>query len=545
MNSWWKKRSLKTKLQLPIQLVLLLVLALAQRTAQEKFEHYVLDSAKREAIVSADGVVNGLNMLMANGIVSDPEQRALYVKKMGASEGILDLRVIRGKAVQDQYGAGLPDEQPKDELDRKALQSAKLQSRLLEKNGKQALRVVVPFIAKKDFRGTDCLVCHSVPAGTVTGATSITLDLNSSFVLMREANYVMWGAQVVVQLLLYFGIGWVISFIVRPARELQQDLQRLSTGDFTGHIKDYGDDEIGSIAKSAVLVNKELGQLISNMKSAAKSLSDTAQRVATVSNMTSEGVQTQKGEAIQASDTVQKMVESLDESVAASESAVTVADEIAEQASSAKQIVAETMTAIHALAKEVSVATDVIQTVQKESDDICGVTQMIADIANQTNMLALNAAIEAARAGEAGRGFAVVADEVRKLAQSTQDATQEIRKKIESLQVGVNDATQVMNKSQCQANDSVAQIDNTHVSLACIIQSVATIHQVNDQIASSVKEQSQIAKSINETIVTISDVADQTASSSKNTSAEITKVAEAAIHLKILVEKFIVPMDDS
>src|SRR4029450_7832021 len=75
-----------------------------------------------------------------------------------------------------------------------------------------------------------------------------------------------------------------------------------------------------------------------------------------------------------------------------------------------------------------------VDRLRESSAAIGNVVNLIAQIAKQTTLLALNSTIEAARAGEAGRGFAVVATEVKALAVQTQQATEEITKKIEALQ---------------------------------------------------------------------------------------------------------------
>src|SRR3954453_664275 len=71
----------------------------------------------------------------------------------------------------------------------------------------------------------------------------------------------------------------------------------------------------------------------------------------------------------------------------------------------------------------------------RESSAASGnVVNLIAQIAKQTTPLTLNSPIDAARAGAAGRGFAVVASEVKALAVQTQNATEEIKQKIDALQ---------------------------------------------------------------------------------------------------------------
>ncbi len=71
---------------------------------------------------------------------------------------------------------------------------------------------------------------------------------------------------------------------------------------------------------------------------------------------------------------------------------------------------------------------------RRSSAAIGNVVNLIASIAKQTTLLALNSTIEGRAGGEAGRGFAVVASEVKALAVQTQNATEEIKQKIDALQ---------------------------------------------------------------------------------------------------------------
>lgn len=515
MNAWWSRLSLKSKLQFPIQLLLLVVMVIAQRAILDKYESGLLNDVKEKALVSADGVLNGLNMLMINGIISQEDQRTLYVKKMGASKNVNELRVIRNKPVQDQFGPGMPSEQPVDDLDRAALSSAQVQTRLQVKEGEHALRVVVPFIARKEFRGTNCLMCHAVPEGTVNGAASITMDMNEEFALMRHANYVLWGAQVLLQVFLYFMIGWLIGLVTRPIRALQLAMQTMQTsGDLSKRVVVGSQDEVGQTTQAFNDLAQSFQAIVGQVSGHAEQVTQAAHSLAKDADDMLQSSQQQSIAADAVAVAVEKVSGSIRAVAEGAEQVNTLSNQSLERANHGQRNLQDMLVELNGVESAVREIASSVGDFVRNTQNITSMTQQVRDIAEQTNLLALNAAIEAARAGEQGRGFAVVADEVRKLAEKSAKSASQIDEVTKSLgdqsaqvEKTVLRGMSALQNSQARIVDvttvlaeSNTSVDGVNRGLAGITDSINKQRDASQEIAGNVDRIATMAKQSNEVI---------------------------------------------
>jgi len=201
-------------------------------------------------------------------------------------------------------------------------------------------------------------------------------------------------------------------------------------------------------------------------------------------------------------------------------------------------IVSDTIASINAVASELQNAAVTVQSLEENTEKMSSIIEVIKGIAEQTNLLALNAAIEAARAGEQGRGFAVVADEVRTLASRTQESTEEIHQMIEQLKTGTNQAVNVMNRSQEEANKSVEKSSEADQSLKRINNAADSILQINTEIANTADSQNTMAESINDNIIIINQIVEDGTEGAEQTAKEGQDLLSTAANLQKLVARF-------
>ncbi len=174
-------------------------------------------------------------------------------------------------------------------------------------------------------------------------------------------------------------------------------------------------------------------------------------------------------------------------------------------------------------ASEAAAKADVtIAGLTQAADKISQIVEVIAGIAQRTNLLALNASIEAARGGEAGRGFAVVASEVKELATQTGKATEEVEGLIREMQNSTGESASAL----ALISSEVIELETTATAIASAVDQQAVAGQ---GLARSIDMAARNTQMISATIDDVSKVslaAGSTASQMLDSSAAMSNQSE-------------------
>ena len=255
---------------------------------------------------------------------------------------------------------------------------------------------------------------------------------------------------------------------------------------------------------------EDLKNVIAQVVEAAEQQTDGARTIAESSENLSDGAQTQAASVEEMTASVQQMTSAIH---VISSSAVETKRQADETADIAKEGT-----------KARTEATNAVRLMEKSSEQIHDIIQVISEIASQTNLLALNAAIEAARAGEHGLGFAVVADEVRKLAERSSEAAEEITQLIKESSRRVAEGSQMSDKVGEALSAIVKAVDKTAAGIA--------------QIAEQTETQSASAQQVQAAIRSVSDTTEANAASAEELAASAEQLGAQAQSLQDLVTKF-------
>ncbi len=261
----------------------------------------------------------------------------------------------------------------------------------------------------------------------------------------------------------------------------------------------------------------ELGVSSAQLASAAEQLSASSTSVGQSAELTST-------RALQASDTGHEVSASVGHASTAIDEVNNSIAEVAHNADQASKVADQAVE----VARRTSAS---IAKLDDSSEEIGTVIKVINSIAEQTNLLALNATIEAARAGEAGKGFAVVANEVKELANQTSQATEEISRRIETIQADTSGAV----AANEQIGDTINRINEISTSIAAAVnQQKATTAGIGHAVDAAARGTVDISRSVEEVV----QVAGSTSSASAGARTAAEDVARMATHLRELVNGY-------
>lgn len=299
-------------------------------------------------------------------------------------------------------------------------------------------------------------------------------------------------------------------------------------------------DEVGDIARAIQRLVESMRDIITNITTSSQALqgfsekfSASFDRIAeSINNVNiavdeiANGSSSQAAETMSASQKVTQMGTALDETTANVETLGSSSVKMREYNKTA----AKNLDELSAISETTKSSVLLVQNQTNQTNDsaqeIREATELITDIANQTNLLSLNASIEAARAGENGRGFAVVADEIRNLSEQSRESAERIVEIVNTLIANSNTSVTTMNEVAENIRTQNNKIEETGEMFRSLNEEIAEVTEAIEKIRKQTEALDVQKKEVLDIVDGLAAIAEQNAAGTEETSASMAEFHE-------------------
>ena len=352
------------------------------------------------------------------------------------------------------------------------------------------------------------------------------------------------------QLLPTLGIGFVLMLIagvpgtmlwrwqfekriIVRLRTLGEVMTEAGKGDLAVRATVGGEDEIGLLADEANGLIASLGEIARGVRRSAESVSMAAGELSSSSNdinsssveisssvqQIAHGAELQSRKVDETGAAIEQIAATTGQVAMQALEAARTAEQAAEVVRAGEEASEQAIAKISEVQQAIETLAESVELLGVRGDQIGGIVDVIAGIADQTNLLSLNAAIEAARAGEAGRGFSVVADEVRKLAEGSSKAADKISELIKDVQAETARAVRYMEVGTREVEMGAEVVARSGNALRALSGSVERSSQLAQDISRSMAVQAERTDSVDRAMHDIAAVVEENAASAEETAA--------------------------
>ena len=417
-------------------------------------------------------------------------------------------------------------------------------------------------------------VRYRIGAKMIPGRTWVLLAYKpyaEVYELADRLHSIMLGINVVTFAFVLIVLIVITSFLLKDITKILNVCNVLRTLDLRNreNLKEYcGKSETGKISASVLELAESLAGVLSDVRQSETNLSNNVEAVkAYISNTEeltqkivvsmseiSQGASDQAEDILVAAEEVSKISDLIEEN---NVSLANLKDGSAEMELTSQNAI-EILNSLSQMSETTEAAISLINEkmdmTNKATEEIAVATDLITNIASQTNLLAINASIEAARAGDSGRGFAVVAEEIKMLSDQSEQSASKIRDIISSLISTVEEA----NKAVKNVSDIITRqnkdIEDTEKAFSRVMSCVKKSEQQVEEISNKNDVLGEAKDAITELISNLSAIAQENAAMSCESNlsmedlgremtsimSEIDKTSQVAEELTANMGKFII-----